>query len=80
MNYDEEEDESGGNASPGARLTDLRELLQLTQTELAKKAGVPQSTISAVERGDRELSPKLIAETCAAVRIPLSLSIPTSPS
>ena len=41
VNYDEEEDESGGSASTGARLTDLRELLQLTQTELAKKAGVP---------------------------------------
>ncbi|KAA1430672.1 XRE family transcriptional regulator [Mycolicibacter sp. MYC123] len=73
-----------GAPSPGARLNDLRELLQLTQTELAQKAGVPQSTISAVERGDRELSPALVATVCAAVRMPLSffdsVSSPVDPA
>lgn len=56
----------------GARLSDLRELLELTQTELAEKAGVPQSTISKVERGDRELSAALVVSICGAVRMPLS--------
>ena len=47
-------------------LTDLRELLQLTQKELAQMADVPQSTISAIERGDRELNPAVLATVCAA--------------
>jgi Zn-dependent peptidase ImmA (M78 family) len=43
-------------------------------------AGVPQSTISAVERGDRELSPTLVAAVCAAARMPLSFfDSPSSP-
>lgn len=61
-----------GVPSPGARLTDLRELLELTQTELAKRAGIPQSTISDVERGDRELSVSLMVTICGALRMPLS--------
>lgn len=59
-------------SSHGARLTDLRELLQLTQKELAQAAGIPQSTISAVEKGNRELTPAMVNMVCAAVRIPLS--------
>lgn len=61
-----------GVPNPGARLTDLRELLELTQTELAKRAGIPQSTISDVERGDRELSVSLMVTICGALRMPLS--------
>ncbi|QLL08855.1 XRE family transcriptional regulator [Mycobacterium vicinigordonae] len=56
----------------GARLTDLRELLQLTQNELAQAADVPQSTISAVEKGDRELTPAMVNAVCAGVRVPLT--------
>ncbi|MBS9535912.1 ImmA/IrrE family metallo-endopeptidase [Mycobacterium sp. M1] len=65
-----------GAPSPGARLNDLRELLELTQTELARLAGVPQSTISAVERGDRELSSALVVTVCNAVRMPLTFFDP----
>lgn len=61
-----------GVPNPGARLSDLRELLELTQTELAKRVGVPQSTISDVERGDRELSESLKVAVCGGVRMPLS--------
>lgn len=61
-----------GLPNPGARLTDLRELLELTQTELAKRAGIPQSTISEIEGGDRELSISSMVAICGAVRMPLS--------
>lgn len=58
--------------SDGARLTDLRELLQLTQTDLANRSGIAQSAISSVEKGNRDLSPTMLATICAAVRMPLS--------
>lgn len=69
-----------GLPNPGARLTDLRELLELTQTELAKRSGIPQSTISEIERGDRELSMSSIVAICGAVRMPLSFfDFPAAP-
>lgn len=75
---------AAAHSSAGARLTDLRELLQLTQKELAEKAGIPQSTISSVERCDREPSAAMLAVVCAAVRMPLSFfdfpSTPTDPA
>ncbi|GAA0403309.1 XRE family transcriptional regulator [Microbispora corallina] len=40
-------------ASPGERLRTLRELLGLTQDQLEKMAGVPQSWVSQVETGSR---------------------------
>ncbi len=64
----------------GARLSDLRELLQLTQTELAHAAGVPQSTISSVEKGDRQPTLAMLAAVCAAVRMPMSFfDFPSTP-
>lgn len=57
---------------PGLRLANLRELLELTQKELADKTGFPQSTISHVELGDRDLSPALKVAVCGATRTPLS--------
>jgi Zn-dependent peptidase ImmA (M78 family)/DNA-binding XRE family transcriptional regulator len=65
----------------GARLTDLRELLQLTQKELAQIADIPQSTISSVERGDREPTDAMLTAVCAAVRMPLSFfAFPATPT
>lgn len=67
--------------SEGARLTDLRELLQLTQKELASQTGIAQSAISAIERGDRELVPAMRAAVCAATRMPLSFfDFPAAPT
>lgn len=40
----------------GKRLRAAREYAQLTQQELAEKSGVPQQTISKIERGDQDTS------------------------
>lgn len=37
--------------SPGESVRIIRELQELTQNQLAELAGMPQSTISAIERG-----------------------------
>jgi len=46
---------------PNARLRELRENRNLTQTELAKQLGVVQSAISSAENGSRELSDEVKA-------------------
>ncbi|WP_179145052.1 helix-turn-helix domain-containing protein [Mycobacterium avium] len=50
----------------------LRELLELTQQELAARCGVAQSLISGVERGNRELTDELAIKLSNATRTPLS--------
>ena len=37
--------------TPGESVRIIRELQELSQNELAERAGIPQSTISAIERG-----------------------------
>ena len=37
--------------SPGESVRIMRELQELSQNQLAEAAGIPQSTISAIERG-----------------------------
>mgnify|MGYP001828871335 FL=1 len=37
--------------TPGESVRIVRELQELSQNELAERAGIPQSTISAIERG-----------------------------
>ena len=37
--------------SPGESVRILRELQEMSQNELAEASGIPQSTISAIERG-----------------------------
>ena len=37
--------------SPGESVRIIRELQEMSQNDLAKIAGIPQSTISAIERG-----------------------------
>ncbi len=41
--------------SPGEMLKTLRELQEMTQERLAKLSGVPQSNISALESGERQI-------------------------
>jgi transcriptional regulator with XRE-family HTH domain len=40
----------GVEVSPGQSVRIIRELQELSQNELAKRTGIPQSTISAIER------------------------------
>ena len=41
--------------SPGEMLKTLRELQEMTQARLAKLSGIPQSNISALEGGERQI-------------------------
>jgi len=41
--------------SPGEMLKTLRELQEMTQEQLAKLSGIPQSNISALESGARQI-------------------------
>jgi len=41
--------------SPGEMLKTLRELQEMTQEQLAKFSGIPQSNISALESGARQM-------------------------
>jgi len=41
--------------SPGEMLKTIRELQELTQRELSDLTGIPQSNISAIESGSRQL-------------------------
>jgi transcriptional regulator with XRE-family HTH domain len=56
----------------GRRVVALRELLELTQQDLAARSGVAQSLISGVERGNRELTDELAIKLSNATRTPLS--------
>jgi transcriptional regulator with XRE-family HTH domain len=50
----------------GTLVRDRRDRAGLTQTELARRAGVSQSTVSAVERGTRRPSLRLLGKVLAA--------------
>ena len=39
------------DVTPGESVRIIRELQEMSQNELAKASGIPQSTISAIERG-----------------------------
>lgn len=56
----------------GARLTELRELLGMTQAELAARTEIKQSVISDVEKGKREFRPELQVVVASSVHVPLS--------
>ena len=56
-------------------LRDRRDSAALTQTELARRAGVSQSTISAVERGTRRPSLTLIGRVLAALGLQIRLGV-----
>lgn len=58
----------------GTILKDRRDKAALTQTELARRACVSQSTISAVERGTRRPSLTLIGRVLAALGLQIRLA------
>ena len=50
-----------------------RDASHLTQTELADRAGVPQSTISSIERGHRQPSVEFLIKIIQAAGLDLRL-------
>jgi transcriptional regulator with XRE-family HTH domain len=58
----------------GSLLRERRERAALTQTELARRAGVSQSTVSAVERGTRCPSWMVVGVVLAALGLQLQLA------
>jgi Zn-dependent peptidase ImmA (M78 family)/transcriptional regulator with XRE-family HTH domain len=56
----------------GHRIVELRNLLVLTQKELASVIGIAQSYLSDLERGRVELTPAAIHRICAATATPTS--------
>jgi transcriptional regulator with XRE-family HTH domain len=59
----------------GSLLRERREKAALTQTELAERAGVSQSTVSAVERGTRRPSLTVVGLVLAALGLQLRPAI-----
>jgi transcriptional regulator with XRE-family HTH domain len=59
----------------GALLRDRRDKAALTQAELARRAGISQSTVSAVERGTRRPSLTLIGRVLAALGLQIRLGV-----
>jgi len=58
----------------GTMLRDRRDKAALTQSQLARRAGVSQSTVSAVERGTRRPSLTLIGRVLAALGLQIRLA------
>lgn len=54
-------------ASTGAMLRGMREAVGLTLVELAGRVGATKSTLSRFERGQRTVSPELLARICRAI-------------
>lgn len=54
----------------GARIKQIRELRQLTQTDLSKKVGVEQATIALIESGRRQPSSELLKAISAETGFP----------
>ncbi len=61
------------NSGPSLRgaqlLATLRQKAKLTQTELAKRAGISRSMIAQLEIGDRSPSRKLLGKLCRVMAI-----------
>jgi DNA-binding XRE family transcriptional regulator len=62
------------------QVTDLREKRRLTQVELAKKAGLPQSQISRIERGVVSPTSATLARVAEALGADLRLVERPQPS
>ena len=55
----------------GERVAQLRKARNITQTALARRAGISVSLLSKIEIGDRTLTPGIAAAIAQALRIPL---------
>lgn len=55
--------------SPGEMLRTIRELQEMTQEELAKQTGIPQSNLSALETGSRQLGRERAIVLAKALRV-----------
>ena len=65
-------EDQAGNAAVGARLRSLRTSYGLSQRELARRAGVPNGTISMIEQG--QVSPSIASLKRVAAGLSLSLA------
>jgi transcriptional regulator with XRE-family HTH domain len=59
--------ESGELQILGHRIRERRKALNLTQEELAAKAGIDRSYIGGVERGERNVTFTMLCTICAAM-------------
>ncbi len=57
------------NTQGGKLLASLRQQVNLTQAELAKKADVSRSMIAQLESGERRPSQKLVRALCQAMKV-----------
>lgn len=55
--------------SPSEMLKTLRELQEMTQEQLAKASGIPQSNISALESGTRQIGRERALALAKALRV-----------
>ncbi|MGH3823601.1 MAG: helix-turn-helix domain-containing protein, partial [Pseudonocardiaceae bacterium] len=59
-------------ATGGARVAELRKARGITQTALARRAGISVSLLSKIEIGDRALTPAIAVALARALQISLS--------
>lgn len=59
----------GISITPGEMLRTIRELQELTQSELAERTGIAQSNLSALETGARELGCERALALAKALRV-----------
>jgi transcriptional regulator with XRE-family HTH domain len=59
----------GISVTPGEMLRTIRELQELTQSELAERTGIAQSNLSALETGTRELGRERALVLAKALRV-----------
>ena len=52
----------------GIRISEKRKIYGWTQEDLASKAGIDRSYIGSVERGERNLTFKMLCKICSALR------------
>ena len=62
--------------SKHSKIKTIRLLLGLTQTEVAKKAGISQACLSNVERGNREVTVSTLCRISEAMGVPAAELLP----
>ena len=64
----------------GNNIANVRKAQKLTQTDLAKKAGIPQTSISQWEVGSREVSLQTLFVLADALHVPATVFLPEQES